>query len=66
MKKFSVKSTKPGERALALDLQEFGTGVVQKMEAQKAAKLREEAKVERAKMIDMLPRKRSRRIEVKV
>lgn len=51
---------------MALDLQNYGAGVIQKMEARKAAKLREEAKVERAKLVDMLPRKRSRRIEVKV
>jgi hypothetical protein len=40
--------------------------IIQKFESRKAAKLREEAKLERAKKIDMLPRKRSRRIEVKV
>ncbi|KAI8336550.1 hypothetical protein BC941DRAFT_502789 [Chlamydoabsidia padenii] len=65
MTKFSNKSSKPAERALASNLHEYGTMMVQKMEAKEAAKLRENAKMERAKQLDMLPRKRSRRIEVK-
>ncbi|CAO3589420.1 unnamed protein product [Absidia cylindrospora] len=65
MDKFSLNSSKALERSLAQDLYEHGTVVIQKFETKKAAKLREEAKLERAKKFDMLPKKRSRRIEVK-
>ncbi|ORZ11117.1 hypothetical protein BCR42DRAFT_440712 [Absidia repens] len=58
-------SSKALERSLAQELSEHGAVVIQKFESRKAAKLREEAKLERAKKFDMLPKKRSRRIEVK-
>ncbi|KAI8086568.1 uncharacterized protein BX664DRAFT_336165 [Halteromyces radiatus] len=65
MNKFSLDSPKALERHLAENLQEHGSVIIQKIESRRAAKLREEAKLEKARKLDLLPRKRSRRIEVK-
>ncbi|KAI8074029.1 hypothetical protein BC940DRAFT_343578 [Gongronella butleri] len=66
MKKWSVKSKRPAERHLAEQLQEIGAIVVEKLEQRRLWKLKEEAKLERQRQYELIPKKRSRRIETKV
>ncbi|KAI9300154.1 hypothetical protein BJ944DRAFT_244467 [Cunninghamella echinulata] len=63
--KYSKKSPKSLDKKLSDNLQEHGEPIIQKLEARKAAKLREEIRLEKAKIFEMIPRKKSRRLVVK-
>ncbi|KAI8146921.1 hypothetical protein BJV82DRAFT_597042 [Fennellomyces sp. T-0311] len=64
--RFSVKTRNHNEKALGLQIVEtIGPDVIAKLEAIEAAKAREEARLERLKRIEEMPRKRSRRLEAK-
>jgi hypothetical protein len=63
-----IKQFQPSKRASAISIQinEIGSLVLSKIEAREATRLRNEAKVKKTKELELLPRKRSRRLEVKV
>ncbi|KAI9260586.1 hypothetical protein BDA99DRAFT_605620 [Phascolomyces articulosus] len=63
--RFSTKTRNHNEKALSLEINEIAPQVITKLENRLAAKAREEAKLERLRKLEELPRKRSRRLEIK-
>ncbi|ORX62576.1 hypothetical protein DM01DRAFT_1330706 [Hesseltinella vesiculosa] len=59
------KSKKPAEKFLSEQLGIVGAVAVERLIARKAAQEREAARLERARLYEITPKKRSRRIEVK-
>ncbi|KAI9310845.1 hypothetical protein BX666DRAFT_2032557 [Dichotomocladium elegans] len=53
------------DKILAAKLSEIATVVIGRMEALEASRAREEARIKKAEMLEMIPRKRSRRLEEK-
>ena len=64
--RFSVKTRNHNEKALGLKINEIAPKIIEKLEAQLAAKVREQAKLEKLRKLEEMPRKRSRRLEIKV
>ncbi|GAA5809488.1 hypothetical protein MFLAVUS_002896 [Mucor flavus] len=54
-----------GNKELCSKIIEIGSQVIHKLEAVKAAKARNEAKLKRSKELELIPKKRSSRLEVK-
>ncbi|KAI8372953.1 uncharacterized protein BYT42DRAFT_578699 [Radiomyces spectabilis] len=63
--KFSVTSRRVAEKRLAQALQDVGLPIIHKLEKMEADQLRKEAKLKRARELEQMSRKRSRRLEVK-
>lgn len=63
---FSTTSRRQAEKALALQLEAIAPEAIHRLEAIQLKKEREEARRERARQLEALPRKRSRRLEAKV
>ena len=64
--RFSTTSRRPAEKALALKLQTIAPEAIHRLEAIQLKREREQARRERARQLEALPRKRSRRLEAKV
>ena len=64
--RFSTTSRRPAEKALALNLEAIAPEAIHQLEALQLRKERQEARRERARQLEALPRKRSRRLEAKV
>ncbi|KAI9354961.1 hypothetical protein BD770DRAFT_391799, partial [Pilaira anomala] len=64
-----IKTFQPSNRTsnkeLSGKLIEIGLNVISKLESRKVAKARNEAKLKRTKELELIPKKRSRRLEVK-
>ncbi|KAI7857988.1 hypothetical protein BDC45DRAFT_603043 [Circinella umbellata] len=63
--RFSAKTRNHNEKALRLEIHEIAPKVIETLEAQLAAKVREQAKLEKLRKLEEMPRKRSRRLEIK-
>ena len=66
IERFSVKTRNHNEKALGLEINEIAPKIIEKLEVQLAAKVREQAKLEKLRKLEEIPRKRSRRLEIKV
>ncbi|KAI9490379.1 hypothetical protein BDB00DRAFT_838253 [Zychaea mexicana] len=65
LSRFSVKTRNHNGKALGHTINEIAPQIIAKLEAKQAAKAREEARLEKQRLLEALPRKRSRRLEVK-
>jgi hypothetical protein len=65
VKKFQP-SNRSSSKELASTVCEIGLEAIRILDARETARLRREAKIERAKKVELLPKKRSSRLEVKV
>lgn len=65
LKKFQP-SKRLANKELASAINTLGSEVIANLEAKEEARLRQEAKIEKAKKMELIPKKRSRRLEAKV
>ncbi|KAI8378618.1 hypothetical protein BD560DRAFT_421882 [Blakeslea trispora] len=65
IKHFESNKSRGAAKELADKICELGHGIIAKMEAREATQIRNEAKLKRARELELVPRKRSRRLEVK-
>ncbi|CEG68249.1 hypothetical protein RMATCC62417_04546 [Rhizopus microsporus] len=61
----SFRTTKRKTRELSEKIIELGEEVIAKIKSREAAKLKQEARLKRAKELEQIPKKRSRRLEAK-
>ena len=66
VKIFESTKSKGAAKELGVKICELALEIIGKMEAREAARLRNEAKLKKARELELVPRKRSRRLEVKV
>ncbi|OBZ83009.1 hypothetical protein A0J61_08940 [Choanephora cucurbitarum] len=65
VKIFESTKSKGAAKELGVKICELALEIIGKMEAREAARLRNEAKLKKARELELVPRKRSRRLEVK-